>query len=211
MRPIWRWSPRSGRPACSISTSSITPAWALRRFPPRSKASLRAAWPRTMILCGGFDRASAEAALAAGQADLIAFGRPVLATPDFVKRLERGQAMNALDFSTAYTPGAKGYTDYPRSQSKGPGRERLRTSRGSGRRGGDRRWAAGRHRGVVGEQRVVVASAPEDVVGEGTLGAQSSKALGLAPAEHGLASDLQDARDARPAGSGQSSRPLRRR
>ncbi len=81
--------------------------------PAALKASLRAAWPRTMILCGGFDRASAEAALAAGQADLIAFGRPVLATPDFVKRLERGQAMNALDFSTAYTPGAKGYTDYP--------------------------------------------------------------------------------------------------
>lgn len=81
--------------------------------PAALKASLRAAWPRTMILCGGFDRTSAEAALAAGQADLIAFGRPVLATPDFVKRLERGQAMNAVDFSTAYTPGAKGYTDYP--------------------------------------------------------------------------------------------------
>lgn len=81
--------------------------------PAALKASLRAAWPRTMILCGGFDRASAEAALAAGQADLIAFGRPLLATPDFVKRLERGQAMNAMDFSTAYTPGEKGYTDYP--------------------------------------------------------------------------------------------------
>lgn len=81
--------------------------------PAALKASVRAAWPRTMILCGGFDRASAEAALAAGQADLIAFGRPLLATPDFVKRLERGQAMNAMDFSTAYTPGEKGYTDYP--------------------------------------------------------------------------------------------------
>jgi 2,4-dienoyl-CoA reductase-like NADH-dependent reductase (Old Yellow Enzyme family) len=36
-----------------------------------------------------------------------------LANPDLVRRLERGLALNAPDFSTFYTPGSEGYTDYP--------------------------------------------------------------------------------------------------
>jgi N-ethylmaleimide reductase len=81
--------------------------------PDRLKRELRAAWPRTFILAGGFDRARAEAALGEGLGDLIAFGRPFLANPDLVARLERGLALNAPDFATFYTPGPKGYTDYP--------------------------------------------------------------------------------------------------
>jgi N-ethylmaleimide reductase len=81
--------------------------------PAALKAALRAAWPRTFILAGGFDRAGAEAALREGQADLVAFGRPFLANPDLVARLEKGLPHNAPDFGTFYTPGAKGYTDYP--------------------------------------------------------------------------------------------------
>lgn len=81
--------------------------------PDALKAAMRQAWPRTFILCGGFDRATAEAAVSTGRADLIAFGRPFLANPDLVARLERNHALNAPDFSTFYTPGAKGYTDYP--------------------------------------------------------------------------------------------------
>jgi N-ethylmaleimide reductase len=83
------------------------------KVPDALKADLRAAWPRTFILAGGFDRAGAEAALDAGKADLIAFGRPFLANPDLVRRLERGLPMNSPDFATFYTPGPKGYTDYP--------------------------------------------------------------------------------------------------
>jgi N-ethylmaleimide reductase len=81
--------------------------------PAALKASLRKAWPRTFVLAGGFDRASAEAALRDGRADLIAFGRPFLANADLVTRLEKGLQLNAPDFSTFYTPGPKGYTDYP--------------------------------------------------------------------------------------------------
>jgi N-ethylmaleimide reductase len=77
------------------------------------KRALRAAWPRTFILAGGFDRAGAEAALREGRGDLIAFGRPFLANPDLVARLESGLALNAPDFATFYTPGPAGYTDYP--------------------------------------------------------------------------------------------------
>ncbi len=81
--------------------------------PEELKRALRRAWPRTFILAGGFDRATAEAALTEGHADLIAFGRQFLANPDLVTRLERGLPLNAPDFATFYTPGPKGYTDYP--------------------------------------------------------------------------------------------------
>ncbi len=81
--------------------------------PAALKAAMRKAWPRTFILAGGFDRATAETALAQGGADLVALGRPFLANPDLVARLEKGAELNAPDFATFYTPGAKGYTDYP--------------------------------------------------------------------------------------------------
>jgi N-ethylmaleimide reductase len=81
--------------------------------PAELKARLRAAFPGLFILAGGFDRAGAERSLAAGQADLIAFARPFLANPDLVERMRIGAPMNALDAATFYTPGPKGYTDYP--------------------------------------------------------------------------------------------------
>lgn len=77
------------------------------------KAQLRSAFKGLFILAGGFDRDSAEAALAAGQADLIAFARLFIANPDLVERMRTGAALNTLDMTTLYTPGAKGYTDYP--------------------------------------------------------------------------------------------------
>lgn len=77
------------------------------------KQRLRAAFEGIFILAGGFDRDRAEQALAAGQADLIAFGRPFLANPDLVERLRQGASLNEPDPATLYTPGAAGYTDYP--------------------------------------------------------------------------------------------------
>ena len=77
------------------------------------KLRLRAAFNGLFILSGGFDRDSAERALVEKRGDLIAFGRGLLANPDFVARLQKGAALNAPDPSTFYTAGAKGYTDYP--------------------------------------------------------------------------------------------------
>lgn len=77
------------------------------------KAKLRAAFDGTFIIAGGFDAASGEQALKDGVGDLIGYGRPFISNPDLVARYQRGAALNAPDASTFYTPGAKGYTDYP--------------------------------------------------------------------------------------------------
>jgi N-ethylmaleimide reductase len=80
--------------------------------PESLRAALRTAFKGTFIASGGFDRARAESVLAAGQADLVAFGRPALSNPDLVERLKQDAALNAPDFATFYTPGEAGYTDY---------------------------------------------------------------------------------------------------
>ncbi len=77
------------------------------------KLELRAAFDALFILSGGFDHASAEQALLDQRGDLIAFGRPFLANPDFVARTRKDAPLNVPDMASFYTPGAKGYTDYP--------------------------------------------------------------------------------------------------
>ncbi len=61
----------------------------------------------------GYGRDLALSARRSNTADLIAFGRPYIANPDLVTRLERGAPLNPLDGATAYGGGAEGYIDYP--------------------------------------------------------------------------------------------------
>lgn len=76
-------------------------------------AAVREAFGGPVMHNGGFDAARAEATLAEGRADLISFGRPFIANPDLVGRLKRGDALASPEPSTFYTPGARGYVDYP--------------------------------------------------------------------------------------------------
>ncbi|MGG5171289.1 alkene reductase [Pseudarthrobacter sp. J1738] len=48
-----------------------------------------------------------------GLADAVVVGRPAIANPDLPRRWQENLPLNEPDFSTFYTPGAKGYTDYP--------------------------------------------------------------------------------------------------
>jgi N-ethylmaleimide reductase len=80
--------------------------------PDSTVAAIRAAFPGTLILAGDFNRERAEAAIASGQADLIAFGRPFIANPDLPVRLEQAWPLADFDAGTLYTPGAAGYSDY---------------------------------------------------------------------------------------------------
>jgi N-ethylmaleimide reductase len=82
--------------------------------------TIRAAFRGPLITNGGYDSKTADAAIAARAADLVAFGVPFLANPDLVTRFRTGAALNAPDFATLYTPGEKGYLDYPTLASAKP-------------------------------------------------------------------------------------------
>jgi N-ethylmaleimide reductase len=65
-----------------------------------------------LIASGGFTAQTAEAALNAGIADLVGFGRMFIANPDLPKRLVSGAALNEPNPKTIYGGGEAGYTDY---------------------------------------------------------------------------------------------------
>jgi 2,4-dienoyl-CoA reductase-like NADH-dependent reductase (Old Yellow Enzyme family) len=60
-----------------------------------------------------FTLESAEAILAAGNADAVAFGKSFLANPDLPRRLALRAPLNEPVPATFYAQGATGYTDYP--------------------------------------------------------------------------------------------------
>lgn len=82
-------------------------------IPDSMKATLRKMNRVGLILSGGYDPVRAESDLQANKGDLIAVGKQVLANPDLPKRWQTGAPLNAPDMQTFYTPGPKGYTDYP--------------------------------------------------------------------------------------------------
>jgi N-ethylmaleimide reductase len=74
---------------------------------------LREAFRGPFILNGGFNRETANAALAEGKADLISFGSLYLANPDLPERFAEGAPLNTPDQKTFYGGDHRGYTDYP--------------------------------------------------------------------------------------------------
>jgi N-ethylmaleimide reductase len=86
---------------------------------PRPVASelVRRHYKGTIIAAGGFNGATAEAILQAGDADLVAFGRHFIANPDLPERLRNDWPLNRYDRETFYGGTAVGYTDYPFHQA----------------------------------------------------------------------------------------------
>ena len=76
-------------------------------------AALRRAFAGPYMANCGYDRARAMAAVAGGQADLIAFGRAFIANPDLPARLAADAPLNEADTKTFYAGEEKGYIDYP--------------------------------------------------------------------------------------------------
>ena len=72
----------------------------------------RANYKGVLIGNMGYTAEEADAAIAAGKLDAVAFGTSFLANPDLPARIQAKAALNAPDSNTFYTPGAKGYTDY---------------------------------------------------------------------------------------------------
>jgi 2,4-dienoyl-CoA reductase-like NADH-dependent reductase (Old Yellow Enzyme family) len=75
--------------------------------------ALRSAFKGAYIANEGFDQQSAEATLARGEADAIAFGKLFIANPDLPRRFQTQSALNAWNPQTFYSEGPEGYTDYP--------------------------------------------------------------------------------------------------
>jgi N-ethylmaleimide reductase len=80
---------------------------------PSAMVLFRPVWNGVLISAGGFAGETAEAAIAAGHADAIAFGRIFISNPDLPRRLRHGYPMTPYNRATFYGGEEIGYTDYP--------------------------------------------------------------------------------------------------
>lgn len=80
---------------------------------------IRRAFKGPLILNSDYDGARGEAALEAGEADAIAYGRPFLANPDLPYRFAHGLPLNKDNVKTWYSQGPEGYVDYPTAAQAG--------------------------------------------------------------------------------------------
>lgn len=81
--------------------------------PMEIKKLIRKNFYNTLIICGGYDKASAEADLESNLCDLVGFGRPFINNPDLVERLEYDHELSQnLKTELFYTADKHGYTDY---------------------------------------------------------------------------------------------------
>jgi len=80
---------------------------------PVAACHLRPKFTGMLIAAGSFTEETADAIIAAGHADIVAFGRHFIANPDLSKRLRLNLPLNRYDRSTFYGGDACGYTDFP--------------------------------------------------------------------------------------------------
>ncbi|MHA6325666.1 alkene reductase [Roseivivax sp. CAU 1753] len=130
-----RLSPFSGANDATDSDPAALAAYLVDRLAPRGLAYLHMIegqtggprdWPDAVDMTAlkrryggvwmannGYDRDLAIARVGAGDADLVAFGKPYISNPDLAKRLELGADLAEADPDTFYGGGEAGYTDYP--------------------------------------------------------------------------------------------------
>ncbi|PTP10239.1 alkene reductase [Vibrio splendidus] len=82
-------------------------------IPESFRLELRELFSNTIIVAGSYTPERAEEVLSKGYADLVAFGRPFVANPDLVSRLQNGSELSDLDGATLFGGNEKGYIDYP--------------------------------------------------------------------------------------------------
>lgn len=81
----------------------------------------------TLIINSGFDQESGNRIIEEGQADLVAFGKLFISNPDLVRRFAQNAELNEWDKETFYSPGPKGYTDYPSLEKTGENLQSFQT------------------------------------------------------------------------------------
>ena len=80
---------------------------------PKLSPEIRKVFPGVLVLNQDYSLEQAQADIASGLADAIAFGRKFIANPDLVERFRAGASLNQDDMRTWYTDGPEGYVDYP--------------------------------------------------------------------------------------------------
>jgi N-ethylmaleimide reductase len=80
---------------------------------PAAMVLFRPIWSGKLITAGGFTGETADAAISAGHADAIAFGRIFISNPDLPRRLQLGLPLTPYNRATFYGGEEIGYTDYP--------------------------------------------------------------------------------------------------
>jgi N-ethylmaleimide reductase len=84
-----------------------------RDIAPFNYGALRRRFANAYMANNGYTLELSNQALAAGEADLIAFGQAFIANPDLVERLRQNAPLNEIHKDTLYGGGAEGYSDYP--------------------------------------------------------------------------------------------------
>lgn len=82
-------------------------------LPATFRNAVREVFSGRIMYAGRYTAERAAAAIEAGWADLIAFGRPFIANPDLPQRIANGWPLNPVDASSMYGGTEKGYVDYP--------------------------------------------------------------------------------------------------
>ena len=81
---------------------------------PMTLAEFREVFDRPLMGNCGYTQETAEVAIAEGNADLIAFGRPFISNPDLVKRFAENLPLNPpAEQEIWYSFDPEGYTDFP--------------------------------------------------------------------------------------------------
>ncbi|TVP51023.1 MAG: alkene reductase [Mongoliibacter sp.] len=92
-------------PFNDVSEVSFAEPEIAKRYRPIYKGNL--------MINAGFDQEKGNRYILEGLADAVAYGKPYVSNPDLVERFEAGAELAPWDSDTFYTPGEKGYTDYP--------------------------------------------------------------------------------------------------
>lgn len=72
----------------------------------------------TLIINSAFDQEKGNRYILEGLADAVAYGKPYVSNPDLVERFAEDAKLAEWDADTFYTPGEKGFTDYPTLQEE---------------------------------------------------------------------------------------------
>ena len=85
---------------------------------PRLSPQIREVFKGPLVLNQEYTAENYVEDLESGLADAISYGRPYIANPDLAERIRVNAPFAPVNPKTLYSPGAEGYTDYPRLETE---------------------------------------------------------------------------------------------